>query len=221
MSFFKASTKEEDVKASSSAYINQSGFYPVTILAPIVSVSKNGSTSVDLFVEHNGQKQVIYGNLRITNNDGAPNVIGSKLFNQLLVIAGLDDVSEPVEMELPIGKKEADKTVAVLEDLMDVEVLMRVQLGYGSYQGKIQERRTIRSFFRAEDAASAEEVISGEDVGKGYERDAKYADNVTYEDGLTAESIATWISNGREGTAGAATGTTAKAPSFGARRFGK
>jgi hypothetical protein len=219
--FFKASTDEKDVKPSTSAYINQSGFYPVTILAPLVSVSKNGSTSIDFYLDHEGQKQTIYGNLRITNNDGKPNTIGAKLFNQLLVIAGVDEVSEPVDMELPIGKKETDKTASVLEDLMDIDVLMRIQLSYSVYQGKIQESRNIRSFFRAEDTASAEEVLSGDDVGKGYERDAKYADNVTYEDGLTAESVAAWVAAGRTGGAGASADTAKKAPSFGARRFGK
>jgi len=215
-SFFTVSTKEEDVKASSSAHINHSGMYEVTILAAIVNVSTNGSTSIDFYVDNQGQKQVIYGNLRITNNDGSPNKIGSKLFNQLLVVAGLEEVSEPVEMELPIGKKEAPKTVAVLEDLMDIDVIMRVQMSYSVWNGNIQERRNIRSFFR-DDKASAEEVLSGEGIGKGYERDEKYANNVTYENDLNAEAIAAWIAGGREGTV-----TAKKAPSFGGkRRFGK
>lgn len=220
MSFFKAKTNAEDVKESSSSYITASGMYPVTILAPFVSVSSNGSTSVDFYLEHEGQKQVIYGNLRISNNDGSENKIGSRLFNQLLVVVGLDDVADPVDMELPIGKKEADKVVAVLEDLMDVDVLMRVQVEYSLWNDEIRENRTIRSFFR-EDKASAAEVVSGENVGDGYERDMKYANNVTYNDGLTAENIAQWVSDDRTGNGGAEGSTPTKAPSFKSKRFSK
>ena len=220
MSFFKASTKEEDVKASTSSYISTSGIYPVTILAPVVSVSKNGSTSVDFFVDYEGQKQIIYGDLRLTNNDGSDNKIGSKLFNQLLVVAGLDDVSDPVEMNLPIGKKGADKPASVLEDLMDVDVLMRVQLSYSVWKDEIQERRIIRSFFRGEDSASADEVVSGENVGSALEKDKKYEDNITYTDGLTAANVTQWIAENRSGNGGLS-GETTKAPNFGKRRFSK
>lgn len=219
MSFFKASKKAEDVKSSGSSYINKSGFFPVTILAAIVDVSKNGSTSIDFFVEHEGQQQMIYGNLRITNNDGSDNKIGAKAFNQLLVVADIDNVADPVEMALPIGKEGADKTVAVLEDLMDIEVLMRVQMGYSTWNGNIRESKNIRAFFRA-DKASAEEVVQDANFGAAYEKELKYADNVKYENDLTAESIQEWVSAGRpKGTAGTSAAAT-KAPSFGKKRFG-
>lgn len=217
-SFFKTSTNVEDVKASNSAYITTSGFYPVTILAPIVNVSDKGSTSVDFYVEHEGQKQVIYGGVRITNNNGEPNKIGSKLFNQLLVIAGVDEVAEPIEVQLPVGKQEAMKTVSVLEELADMDVIMRIQLEYGMYNGNITEKKNIRAFFR-DDKASAEEVLSGEDIGTGYERDAKYANNITYNDEVTPEQVQAWIAGGRNKGAGAA--PKAKAPSFGSRKFGE
>jgi hypothetical protein len=216
--FFTASTKQEDVAANKSSYVNGSGFYPVNIIAPVVSVSKNGSTTIDFFVEHDGQKQIIYGDLRITNNDGNPNKVGSKLFNQLVVIAGLDDVAEPIEAELPIGKKEAMKTVAILEDLADIDVIMRVQMTYGMYNGKITEKKVIKAFYRS-DKATAEEVLSGENIGAGYEREQKYANNVTYNDDLTAEAVQAWIAGGRKED-GAPAATTKKAPSFGTKRFG-
>lgn len=219
--FFTASTKEEDVKASASSYINASDYYPVTILAAIVNVSKGGSTSIDFYVDVNGQKQVVYGNLRIKNNDKSPNKIGAKLFNQLLVIANLEGLSDPIDMELPIGKKEALKTVSVLEDLTDIEVVMRVQMQYSVYKGKMQESRNIRAFFRTEDNASAEEVLTGEDIGNGYERDAKYATVVSYEDGLTAPDVEAWISGGRKDEEAPAGKSKPKAdPSFGKKRFG-
>lgn len=223
MSFFKASKDKEDLKqGGNSAYINGSGMYPVTILAAIASASSGGSTSVDFYVDHEGQKQVVYGNVRLTNNDGSPNAIGSKIFNQLVIIAGLDSVADPVEYELPIGKKEAMKTVSVLEDLNDIPVLMRVQLEYTKYKGNIQEKKIIKAFFR-DDMASAEEIVNESEVGVQYEKEMKYVDNITYKDDLTAEDIKAWIDGGRqEGTAGSSGGTAKPArPTFGNRRAGQ
>jgi hypothetical protein len=222
MSFFNASKKKEDVKQGGSNYITGSGVYPVAILAPVVSVSKGGSQSVDLYVEHAGQKQIVYGNLRITNNDGSPNKIGAKIFNQLLIIAGVDAVADPVSAELPIGKKDAMKEVDILEDLCDLEVLMRIQMEYSAFNGDIQEKKIIKAFFRAEDRATAEEIVNGETPGAGYERELKYVNNITFKDGLTEEAIQQWISDKRpKGTAGSASSTPKEAPNFGTKRFGK
>ena len=221
MSFFSTSKKAEDVKQGGSNHITSSGVYPVTILAPVVSVSKGGSTSIDLYVDHNGQKQIVYGNLRITNNDGSPNKIGAKVFNQLLIIAGLDEVADPIEADLPIGKKEAMKTVAILEDLCDIDALMRVQMEYSTFNDAIQEKKVIKAFFRADDKATAEEIVNGTTPGEGYERELKYVDNITFKDGLDQEQITAWIAGGRTGKATAAS-TPAKKPSFGGnKRFGK
>ena len=228
MSFFKASTDKKVLQQGGSNHITGSGLYPVTILAPVVSTSGNGSTTVDMFVEYQGQKQIVYGNLRITNNDGSENTIGAKTFNQLMIIADLDEVSEPVSAELPIGKKGAMKDADVLEDLCDVEVIMRVQLEYSAYKGNIQEKKVIKAFFRASDKATAEEIVNGSEVGVGYEKEEKYANNVTYKDNLTEEDITAWIAAKRpKGTAGGGAGASAggkkAAPSFGnkKKRFGK
>lgn len=223
MSFAKASRKAEDVKQSGGNYIGESGIYPVHVIAPIVSVSNGGSTSVDFYLEHNGQKQTIYGNLRVTNNDGTPNKIGSKIFNQLMIIAELDSVADPVEAELPIGKQEAMKDCAVLEDLADIDVLMRVQMEYGAYNGSFTEKKIIKGFYRASDNATAEEIVNESDIGKGFEHDQKYINNITYKDGVTPEQITAWIAAKRpSGTAGdtAASEGSEKAPAFGKKRFG-
>ena len=222
MSFFKASKKAEDLKQSGSSHITSSGMYPVTLLAPMVNVSDNGATSIDMFLEHDGQKQVMYGNLRITNNDGGTNKIGNKVFNQLIVIADLDDIADPVEHELPIGKKEALKSAAVLEDLADVEVIMRVQMEYSAYKGNIQEKKVIKAFFRLEDKASAEEIVNESKVGEAYEKEMKYVNHVTYKDDLTEELIQVWITAKRpKGTAGKSSGASSKpkkTPGFGDKK---
>ena len=224
MSFRKASRKAEDVKQSGGNYINKSGIYPVHIIAPIVSESQGGSVSVDMYVEHNCQKQTVYGNLRVTNNDGSDNAIGAKIFNQLMIIADLEDVADPIEAELPIGKKDAMKDCAVLEDLADMDVLMRVQMEYGAYNGSITEKKIIKAFYRDGDNATAEEIVNDRDFGKGYEADQKYVDNITYKDGITPEQVEQWIKDKRpKGTAGEGASSDAKAPGFAKKkkRFGK
>jgi hypothetical protein len=223
MSFFNASKKQEDVQQGGSNHITASGVYPVTLLAPVVSISKGGSQTVDLFVRHNGQDQIVYGNLRVTNNDGSPNKIGAKIFNQLLIIAGLDSVADPIDAELPIGKGGAMKECSVLEDLADLDVVMRVQMEYSKYNGNIQEKKIVKSFFRASDNATAEEIVNEETPGAGYEREQKYVNNITFKDGLDEDTIKQWISDKRpEGTAGDSGNTAAKeAPNFGSKRFGK
>ena len=222
MSFFNASKKQEDVKQGGSNHITSSGFFPVTILAPVVSASKGGSESVDLYLEHAGQKQILYGNLRVSNNDGTPNKIGAKIFNQLLIIAGVDSVADPIDAELPIGVKGAMKPCSVLEDLADLDVVLRVQMEYSVHEGNIQEKKIIKSFFRAADLATAEEIVNEETPGAGYEREGKYENNVTYKDGLDEAAITAWIAAKRpKGTAGDSSGSSKKAPSFGTRRFGK
>ena len=224
MSFYKASKKKEDVKQGGSNHITASGIYPVNIIAPIVSISQGGSTTVEMYLEHGGQKQVIYGNLRIFDNDGSSNKIGMKVFNQLAIIADVDDVADPIEAELPIGKKESMKDAAVLEDLCDVDVLMRIQMEYGAHKGNITEKKVIKAFFRATDKATAEEIVNESEVGAGYERELKYVDHVTYKDGVTPEQVTAWITAQRpKGTAGDSgnSSSTDKAPAFGKKRFGQ
>ena len=219
--FFKAKRNVEDVKQSGGNHIGSSGMYPVELITAIVNVSKNGSTSVEPYVDYEGRKQVIYGNMRINDNDGSDNEIGRKLFNQLVVIADLDSLEDPVEVDLPVGKRGADKTVDVLEDIDSVNVIIRIQMVYGEWNGKITEKTAIKGFYR-EDRASAEEIVTESEVGVQYEKDMAYVDNITYKDGLTAEDVAEWIAKGRpDNRTGGSAPKTAKKSAFGKKRFGK
>ena len=228
MAFAKKNTDKDAVKAQTSNYINASGIYTVNVLAAFVDTSAAGSSVVNFYVENEGQAQVLYGNMRVTNKNNAngdtvENEIGMKLFNRMLVVADIDEVGDPVEGELPIGKGGDDKVVAILEDLADVEIQIRIQLEYSKYQGKINENKVIREFYRAGDNASAAEIVNDEDNhGTAFDKDQKYVDNITYKDDLTAADIAKWIAGGREsGGAGAADKPKAKTPSFGTKRFNK
>ena len=212
-----------------SKYIGRTGIYPVTILGAFISEGRNGSVSVDFFVDHEGQNQTVYGNLRVFNNDGSDNEIGQGTFNKLQVLAGLDSVSDPVDGELPIGKAGADKDVPVLEDFNDFECQIHVQMEYGIYNGSYTEKTVIKGFYGA-DGASAAEFVKGEDIGKSLAFVTEnYGENVTYNDGTDPEVIKEWIKAKRPkntaksgGASTPAAGGAAK-PSFNKpkRNFGK
>lgn len=232
MGFYKAKKTEEAVAeftgTGGSKYINASGMFPVTVIVPFVNAGNAKASTIDLFVDYNGQKQVVYGNMSYTNKDGSDNKIGQEIFNKLVVLAEVDEVSEPIEAELPIGKKGAAKDCAVLEDLADVECIMQVRMQYGVWNNNITEKTVIKSFFRASDNASVEEIVAaeaGKEVvfGAQYEQLAEGADFVTYEDGLDEERVKAWIKAKRpKGTGGAGAAATAtKKPSFGSKpKFG-
>lgn len=217
MAFAKKSQKAEDLKQGSTGYINSSGIYDLTILSAFVDTSDKGSSVVNFFVENEGQTQPLYGNLRVTNTDGVENTIGMKVFNQLLVIADLDEVNDPVEGVLPIGKDEADKDVAILEDLEDIQVKVRVQMEYGVWNGNITEKKVIKGFYRSSDNATAEEVVNEANYGATFEKDQKYVNNITYRDDLTEEEVTKWIADGRQ-KGGAKASKAPATPSFGQKK---
>lgn len=217
MSFFQVN-REQAAKQEGGNHINSSGIYDITVLAPIVSTNDKGARTIDFYVDHNGTDQVIYGGLRLENNDGSAN-FSAAIFNKFCVIADVDDISAPEEAELPIGKEKAMKEVNVLADLADIECKIRIQMEYSKYQGEIKEKKVIKGFYRA-DGASSQEIINETEVGVNLGKDEAYADNVTYKDGLTEEDIVAWVAAGRTGGASAGGSTPAPKPSFSKKKFG-
>ena len=219
MSFFKeTSTAVEDVERSTSDHITTSGMYPVTLKRMLVSTSPvegNKGVEVNVLVKHKTQEQVIYGGTRIKNTNGKANEIGMRVFNAGMVVMGIDQPGDPIEVELPVGKKGAKKRVSVIPNIEDIDIILHVQTVYSQYKGKISENRRILEIFRA-DQASASEIVNEGEVGKQYEASLEYKDSIRYENDLTPEDIVTWVKNGREG--GVATGGTKSAPAVG---FGK
>ncbi len=217
MAFFKVSVEEAAKASTGGNYINQSGVYDVAIKAIIVDYNDKGARTLNFYVDHNGQEQVIYGALRLDNNDGTPSFQAAQ-FNKLCVIAGLDVVSEPEEATLPIGKEGADKDVAVLPDFQDLDVKLWIQQEYSVYEGSIKEKKLIKGFY-APNGASADEIINETEIGARFAKDEKYHTNTSYKDNLTEEVVQKWISEGRkEGTMGKT--TTAPKASFGKPKFG-
>jgi len=232
MALFKAKRDSESVAertGGSSKYITQPGIFDVNVIAAFVNEGKGGSLSVDFFIEKDEQPQPLYGNLRISNNDGSENKIGAATFNKLLVILDEDEAADPEEATLPMGKDGADKDVAVIPNLTDFDIKVWVAIEYSVYNGSIKEKKVIRNFYRANDGASAEEIVNkdqGKDVelGAQYAKDLEYLETsenkgVIYKDDLTADQVQEWIKGGRkEGTVGG--NTSAAKPNFARKRFG-
>ena len=229
MSFFKSNKSAEAVAEyeggeGGSKYINHSGMYDINVIVPFVNQGNEKASTIDLFIEHDEQKQVIYGSMSYTNKDGKANKIGQEIFNKLVILSEVDSVADPVDAELPIGKKEAMKDVAALEDLADVDVTVQIRMEYGIFANNITKKTVIKSFFRTSDKASVEEILADEagtevEFGSQYAKIADGADFVTYNDGLDEERVQEWIKAKRpKGTGGGSSTTATKKPSFGKKK---
>lgn len=228
MAFFKVSTSEENIKdfnGSGGKYLNKSGIYECLVKHAIVDVTPKGSKHINLWIEHDGQEQMIYQAMRMTNNDGGVNEVGQKLFNRFCIVVGATDdgaeVNDEVSVMLSLGKDKEEKEYMVLEDFNDTPVHLRLQMEYSLFEGKIQEKKNIRNFFRFEDKATASEIINNIEEKAQYEKELASANDVTYKDDLTAEDVEAWI-KGNRNSGKEKTATKTPAAGFGAKRtFGK
>jgi len=201
MAFFVPKKDVASVQDGGS-YIDTSGIYDVTLKIVSVKTNAHNARSIDFNVEYQGSTQVFYG-LKLDNNDGSEN-FERKVFNKLVIVAGLDSVSEPEIQEHKLGKDQTPTDLSVLTDFTDVPVKMRVQFEYSVYEGTIREKKLIRSFYRAEDGATAAEIIAEKGYGQQLSKDMEYADKVSYKDNLTAEAVAEWKAGKKTGKASAA-----------------
>ena len=201
MSFFKVSREQEDLKDSGAdGYILKSGFYPVTLRNAFVRTNDKGARTVGFFLEHEGQEQVLFDAIRLENNDGSENFQAS-LLHKLGNILDIEEFDEPEEASLPIGKGGKEEDELILPDIDNDEVIIRVQMHYSKYDGKIQERKVLKNIFRADDRATASEIINGvpeNEEDKQYNKEQKYADAVTY-DGVTPKEVEEYLKNRTSG----------------------
>lgn len=212
MAFFKARADKTAVKESTGggSYIDGSGIFDVAIERASVSQTKNGSTSLDItLINEAGNSTTFYNNI-IETADGSDvdkngrMLPGLALLNKIMIIEGLEEIDDPEEQTLKLGKDNVEKTLHVLTDLDDVQLKVQVQEewsivpeGYKN-AGAYSRRLNIKSVFRPSDNATADEIVAdaeGADVEFGAQFAVikeKYADKVTYKDGLTAEDVAAY-----------------------------
>lgn len=220
------SKKQDAIKdgGNGGGIINRSGIYDVVINYVQIAETKNGAYQLNFNVNHSGMDQTIYGPI-LLNRDGNVNTITQDLLNRLCIIAGMED-GQDIETETtenPVGREQKMMEMEVIPELSDIAVKMRVQMEYGLYQDAVQERKSIKAFYR-EDGATAAEAESGANIGRRLALDEeKYADNVTYKDGLTEEDIKQWIADKISGNNSSKVTPKATAPKTAAKRplFGK
>jgi len=177
--------KEENVAhEGESNYINTSGIYDLTLKNAEAVTTANGAVQVNYFFD----RCTSYGN-NIIGTSGQP-TFGYDILEALAVILGVDELSDP-EPTIVQFKKEA-KELNCIPELSDVAVKAWVQFTYKMYKGEVQERISIRRFYRDSDGASGSEIISGENIGSRLEKDSSYANEVKYEEGATEEVVQAW-----------------------------
>ena len=102
------------------------------------------------------------------------------------VVAGATDggeISDPVSRMIPMGKGGEEVECMVLEDFDNIPVTIRLQMEYSMYEGKVQETKSIRNFFRYEDKATASEIVNNsEEKGKQFAAEQEAADKAPYRD---------------------------------------
>lgn len=211
---FKPNSSAEKLKDTGNGgnYILSSGMYPVRIIAVIErKATDSKSSSWDFFLDYNNQEQMFYRAIQMTNKDGSDNYQAS-LAHKLAAICNITSGIETVGEVLPVGKKDTNgkptmEDCNIYAEFCDAEVILRVQMEYSLYDGKIMEKKIIRNIFRASDKASASEIINNvgnkesEDqanyFGRQYEIEDNKGHNAVYKDGLTEEQIKEWIASGR------------------------
>lgn len=226
---FKIQANEKAVSdvTSTGSYMNTSGIYPVTINFASVSKTRNGAEQINFNVTNGETTKTFYGPYYKQTN-GEYNEIAVSLYSKLGVIIGLEDGAEftTETEERMVGMPAKPMELEVIQELVDVPVYMHIKAKYNLYQGNIKENLEIRSFFRAEDSASAAEILKGSNFGDQMTVvEEKYASDVTYEDGLTEEEVKDWKHSRKNSNGEAKKGPTPKAkpkaPAFKPNPFAK
>jgi hypothetical protein len=217
MSFFNADVSADAVQESTGgAYLSNSGIYDVTLKIVSVDVNNSGARSLNFNVDYNGSSSTLYG-LRLDNNDKTPN-FQAKTFNKLLIVAGVERVSDPEVQSHKLGKDGIAKDLAVLTDFTDFNCKIRIQEEYSKYQGEIKKKLIIKNFY-SETGASADELVNEKPIGEQLVKDEAYAANVTYKDGLTAADITKWEADKKAAKGGASAPTPTSTPAAGGGLF--
>jgi len=225
MAFLKNKVSKEELSVEKSGggnYIGQSGVYDVVVKALVVDINDKGARTISPFVEYNGQEQTLYGALPLDLWDNSKVLDGAEeTLAGMYIIAGLDpeDIEEPIETELPIGKAGAMKDVTVLQEIEDVPMKFRIQMEYyKSSTGEIKEKAVLKDVFST-DGKSVAEILDEElEPGSRLAKLEPYLDKIKVSKDLTEEEVKAWIANGRKSGNDSSTTAAKKRPSFGSKK---
>lgn len=168
------------------SYITTSGLYDVTIGALTLDINEHGARNIGAYITLDGENyQMLYGALPLDLFDGSQEIKSNiNTLMRLATIAGVvDDISDPIEATLPIGKDGADKDTMILDDFTDLQCKLWVKAEYskGKKNGVIYENRIIKDAFTT-DGASADEITNETEAGVKMSKREKYFTEVSYKD---------------------------------------
>lgn len=223
MAFMKIDQEVVSKASNGGAYITDSGIYEVTVGALTLDVNEHGARQIGAYVTLDGENyQMLYGALPLDLFDNSQELDNNvKTLMRIATVAGFEDIEDPVEAVLPIGKEGADKDCMVFEQFEGTQLKLWVKAEYNKGKdGRIYESRIIKDAFRVEDNASADEIVNDTEAGTKYSKREAYFEEVKYKD-TDKEEVDQWIADGRPKTTSSSSSTAAKPKkSFGAKKFG-
>ena len=201
------------------SFISTSGIYQTHLKCVEVEYKDSGAMFANYFFT-NGMS---YSNL--LKDKSGKDAYGFNQLDSLGIIEDLESysIAQNELEEYEMAFKNSTKTMMVIPEFTDIDVVVFVQYTYEVYQGEIKERVAVKRFYRPSDNASSTEIVDETPVGVRFTNDTeKYASTVIYKE-TDAEAVAAWKEAQKSGTtAPAANGGAAKAAGFssGATRKG-
>ena len=204
-------------------YFNTSGIYTMHLKGIELKKTTNGALQANYYFDKGNS----FGNM-LEGKDGKE-LFGYKAIDALAVIEDLESYgTSPEELEeLVLTFKSGPKTVMVIPELSDIEVQAHIQYTYevqtdGDYAGKMNERVSVKRFYRVSDGATSTEIVEEKEPGVRLATDLeKYASTVVYK-GTDAEAVKLWKEEQAAERSGGATpapaGNAAAAAGFGAKK---
>ena len=194
------------------SFISTSGIYQTHLKCVEIEYKESGAMFANYFFT-NGMS---YSNL--LKDKSGKDAYGFNQLDSLGIIEDLESYSigqDELE-EYEMAFKNSTKTMMVIPEFTDIDVVVFVQYTYEVYQGEIKERVAVKRFYRPSDNASSTEIVDETTVGVRFASDTeKYASTVIYKE-TDAEAVATWKEAQKSGTiAPVANGGAAKAAGFG------
>lgn len=192
-------------------FISTSGIYATHLKCVEVEYKESGAMFANYFFT-NGMS---YSNL--LKDKSGKDAYGFNQLDSLGIIEDLESYSigqDELE-EYEMAFKNSTKTMMVIPEFTDIDVVVFVQYTYEVYQGEIKERVAVKRFYRPSDNASSTEIVDETEVGVRFANDTeKYASTVIYKE-TDAEAVAAWKEAQKSGAAApTANGGAAKAAGF-------
>ena len=153
MGFFQVKKTIEATKNTNTGggkYISESGLYDVVIKTASVSVNDHNARSINFNIEYEGERTTIYG-LTLDKNNGDPIDFQQRVFNNLCVVTGVDEVSNPETETHNLGRDNTPTDLAVLTDFSDLAVKVWIQKEYNKYNGQVYRKLKVKDFSSEDD----------------------------------------------------------------------